>query len=214
MTDHILYSFRRCPFAMRARLALAVSGVRYELREVRLSTKPPELLVMSPKGTVPVLVTAEGAVIEESLAIMRWALRIRDPQDWLARDDPALIATNDGVFKHHLDRYKYPDRHGSDAARHRDLGFAFLQDLETRIGLAGHLCGTEAGLTDAAVMPFVRQFAGVDWPWFDNLPLPRLKAWLAEHLASALFERIMYRVSPWSSGAKATIVEGMTAADG
>lgn len=213
MTDHVLYSFRRCPFAIRARLAMAVSGVRHELREVRLSDKPAEMLAASPKGTVPVLVTAGGVMIEESLAIMRWALRIRDPDDWLARDDPALIATNDAVFKHHLDRYKYPDRYGSDPARHRDLGFEFLQDLETRIKVGGHLCGTKTGLTDAAVMPFVRQFAGVDRAWFDDLPLPRLKVWLADHLASILLERIMHKVFPWFPGASAIVEERLPYSD-
>ena len=208
MTDPILYSFRRCPFAMRARLALDVSGVGHELREVRLSDKPAEMLAASPKGTVPVLVTAQGGVIEESLAIMRWALRFRDPEDWLARDDAALIAANDDVFKYHLDRYKYPDRHGSDPVRHRDCGFAFLKGLETRIEAGGQLCGTKAGLTDAALMPFVRQFAQVDRRWFDALPLPRLQSWLADHFASDRFERIMHKVSPWSPDGTAIVVEG------
>lgn len=213
MTDPILYSFRRCPFAMRARLGLDVSGVRHALREVRLSDKPAALLAVSPKATVPVLVTAEGGVIEESLAIMRWALRIRDPEDWLARDDPALIAANDDVFKRHLDRYKYPDRHGSDPVRHRDYGFAFLKDLETRIEGGGQLCGAKAGLTDAALMPFVRQFAQVDRGWFDALPLPRLRSWLAGHLASDRFERIMHKVSPWSPGGTVIVVDGLTHGD-
>jgi glutathione S-transferase len=213
MAAHILYSFRRCPFAMRARLALGIGGVRHELREVRLSDKPAELLAASPKGTVPVLVTAEGVVLDESLAIMRWALRIRDPEDWLARDDPALIAANDEVFKHHLDRYKYSDRYGSDPTRHRDLGFKFLQDLEMRIGVGGQLGGTKAGLTDAAIMPFVRQFAGVDRAWFDDLFLPRLKPWLADHLASNLFGGIMHKVSPWSPDGPPIVIEELTNAD-
>jgi glutathione S-transferase len=196
MADHVLYSFRRCPYAIRARLALAVSGIRYELREVRLSNKSSEMLAISPKGTVPVFQMADGTVLEESLTIMRWALARRDPQDWLARDDPALIATNDGMFKHHLDRYKYPGRHGSDPANHRDLGLAYLQDLEARLEAGGQICGTKSGLTDAAIMPFVRQFAAIDREWFDCLPLPRLKTWLAGHLASNLFEGVMQRTAP------------------
>jgi glutathione S-transferase len=208
MADHVLYSFRRCPYAIRARLALAVSGIRYELREVRLSNKPSEMLAISPKGTVPVFQMADGTVLEESLTIMRWALAIRDPEDWLARDDPALIASNDGMFKHHLDRYKYPDRHGSDSASHRDLGLAYLQELEARLGAGGQLCGTKTGLTDAAIMPFVRQFAAVDLDWFDCLPLPRLKTWLAGHLASNLFEGVMQRAGPWSPSERSTIVAG------
>lgn len=206
--EHILYSFRRCPYAMRARLALAASGTRYELREVRLSDKPIELLSASPKGTVPVFVTADGAVIEESLAIMRWALEARDPAGWLMRDDPALIAINDGMFKHHLDRYKYPDRHGSAPDSHRDEGLRFLRDLDRRIVAGGQLCGPLPGLADAAIVPFVRQFAAVDRDWFDAQPLHGLKAWLARHLASDLFETIMQRVTLWSSGARPIIVKG------
>ena len=116
MSDEpILYSFRRCPYAMRARLALAVSGTRYALREVKLSNKPAALLAASPKGTVPVFRLPDGRVIEQSLDIMHWALAIRDPEGWRDREDAALIAANDGAFKHDLDRYKYPERHGSDA---------------------------------------------------------------------------------------------------
>jgi len=209
MADPVLYSFRRCPYAMRARLALAVSGVRYELREVRLSNKPAAMLSLSLKGTVPVLQTADGAVIDESLAIMRWALARCDPEDWLARDDPALIASNDGRFKHHLDRYKYPDRHGSDSMEHRRLGLMFLQELEARIAIAGQLCGAKGGLADAAILPFVRQFVAVDRDWFEDQPLPGLKAWLAAHLASDLFERIMHRAAPWQQGDQPVVVQGM-----
>jgi len=208
MADHSLYSFRRCPFAMRARLALAYSGVRYQHREVRLASKPPELLAISSKATVPVLATADGRVIDESLAIMRWALTMRDPDGWLARDDPTLIARNDGEFKQDLDRYKYPDRHGSEPMKHRDLGLAFLHLLDARIAVAGQLCGTAIGVADAAIMPFVRQFAGVDRAWFDALPLQHLRVWLAGHLASPLFERIMYRVAPWSAGETPIVDEG------
>ena len=206
MVDHVLYSFRRCPYAMRARLALAASGTRYELREVRLSGKPAALLSASPKGTVPVLQAADGAVIEESLAIMRWALEAQDPEGWLTRDDPALIATNDGVFKHHLDRYKYPDRYGLEPDSHRESGLGFLRDLDARLAVAGQLCGPARGLADAAIVPFVRQFARVDLNWFEAQPLPYLQAWLADHLASDLFEGIMYRAAPWSTGDQPCIV--------
>jgi glutathione S-transferase len=198
--DPVLYSFRRCPYAMRARLALAVSGTRCELREVKLSAKPQAMLVASPKGTVPVLVLPGGKVIGESLDIMRWALANRDPEGWLARDDPALIATNDGPFKHDLDRYKYPDRHGVDALLHRESGLAFLREIDARVADAGQLCGPARGLADAAIMPFARQFAAIDREWFDTQPLPHLKAWLAGHLASAVFNAIMLRVTPWSPG--------------
>lgn len=199
-TDPVLYSFRRCPYAMRARLALAVSGTRCELREIKLSAKPQALLAASPKGTVPVLILPDGEVIDESLDIMRWALVNRDPEGWLARDDAALIAANDGPFKHDLDRYKYPERHGADAFVHRARGLAFMHELDNRLADAGQLCGPARGLADAAIMPFVRQFAAVDREWFDTQPLPHLKAWLANHLASDLFAAIMVRTSPWSPG--------------
>lgn len=180
---------------MRARLALAVSGARCDLREVTLSAKPAAMLAASAKGTVPVLVLPDGRVIDESLDIMRWALSQRDPEDWLARDDAALIAANDGAFKRDLDRYKYPDRHGVDATVHRDNGLDFLRRIDARLADAGQLCGTARGLADAAIMPFVRQFAAVDRAWFDAQPLRHVHTWLAGHLASDLFAAIMMRVA-------------------
>lgn len=195
--DPVIYSFRRCPYAMRARLALAVSGMRCELREVKLSAKPNAMLIASPKATVPVLVLPDGKVIDESLDIMRWALANRDPEGWLTRDDKALIVRNDGAFKHDLDRYKYPDRYGVDALTNRESGLEFLRELNARLAGAGQLCGPAPGLADAAIMPFVRQFAIIDPQWFDTQPLLHLKTWLAGHLASALFNAIMMRVTPW-----------------
>ena len=197
--EPILYSFRRCPYAMRARLALASSQTRYELREVKLSAKPAAMLAASPKGTVPVLVLWDGEVIDQSIDIMRWALTRHDPDGWLERDDAALIARNDGAFKHDLDRYKYPERHNSDAIFHRESGLAFLLELDSRISSGGQLCGGEMGITDAAIMPFVRQFAAVDRAWFDSQPLPQLKTWLAGHLSSGLFDAIMVRHDPWQA---------------
>ena len=193
----ILYSFRRCPYAMRARLALAVSGVRCELREVKLSDKPAAMLALSPKATVPVLHLADGRVIDESLNIMRWALAAHDPEAWLSRDDPALIAANDGGFKHDLDRYKYPERHGSDARAHRESGLTFLAVLERRLAVERHLCGAQRGLADAAILPFVRQFAGVDPAWFAHQPLAGVQTWLAGHLESDLFAAIMTLRPRW-----------------
>lgn len=196
----VLYSFRRCPYAMRARMALLVSGTACRIREVKLSRKPEELIAASPKGTVPVLVRADGEVIEESLEIMRWSLGRNDPEGWLEREDPALVETIDGPFKTHLDRYKYPDRHASDPAEHRAAGLALLQALEARLAGAANLCGEARGITDAAIFPFVRQFAATDRAWFDAQPLPRLRAWLGRHMASALFGAAMVRLEPWRPG--------------
>ncbi len=199
-TDRVLYSFRRCPYAMRARMALAISGTPCALREVRLSRKPAEMLSASPKGTVPVLVAGDGTVIEESIQIMRWALARCDPEDWLGRDDADLIAQNDGQFKHDLDRYKYADRYNSDPLAHRQGGLAFLEELDRRLAGEGQLCGARRGIADAAIMPFVRQFAAVDADWFASRPIPHVQKWLAGHLDSQLFETVMARFEPWSPG--------------
>ena len=196
--DPVLYSFRRCPYAMRARLALFISNTDCTLREVKLSSKPEAMLVASPKGTVPVLVLPDGGAIDESLAIMRWALAQHDPEHWLEGDDAALIAWNDGTFKHDLDRYKYPERYAAEPLAHRESGSKFLQELNGRLARTRQLCGPERGLADAAIMPFVRQFAAVDQAWFNDQPLPHLRAWLTGHLASELFQKIMVRVPPWS----------------
>lgn len=196
----VLYSFRRCPYAMRARLAIAVSTEGCMLREVKLSAKPEAMLTASPKGTVPVLVLPDGKIIDESMDIMRWALARQDPEFWLEGDDTALIDQNDGPFKQHLDRYKYPDRFGADPLKQRVLGMDFLRELDGRLGRTSQLCGPVRSLTDAAIMPFVRQFAAVDQIWFDDQALPWLHRWLADSVASELFNAIMLRVAPWSPG--------------
>jgi glutathione S-transferase len=198
--DPILYSFRRCPYAMRARLALAVSGAALELREVKLSAKPEAMLEASPKGTVPVLVLPDGTVIDESVDIMHWALARSDPEHWLEHTDPELIARCDGPFKHALDRTKYPGRHDADPLEHREQGLAFLLELDDRLSGTDQLCGATRGIADAAIMPFVRQFAAIDPDWFAAQPLPHLKPWLEGHLASPLFQTVMQRNAPWSPG--------------
>ncbi|MCX9148016.1 glutathione S-transferase [Erythrobacter sp. WG] len=196
----ILYSFRRCPYAMRARMALWVAGIAVELREVKLAAKPPELAAASPKATVPVLVLPGGKVIDQSLEIMRWALAQADPEGWLAGDDPALIAANDGPFKHHLDRAKYPDRYAADAIDHRAEALAKLRPLEERLAAHAQLCGESRSITDIALFPFVRQFAAIDPAWFASQPVPRLAAWLEGHCASDLFAAVMPKFAPWAEG--------------
>jgi glutathione S-transferase len=195
----ILYSFRRCPYAMRARMALLISGQRFEIREVVLRRKPEAMIAASAKATVPVMVLADGAVIDESIDIMRWALLRHDPEGWLAGDAP-LIQTFDGRFKHHLDRTKYPERHGSDPAAHRAAGLAMLDDLEQRLAAHPNLCRVQRTLADIAIMPFVRQFAAVDQSWFDRQAVPRVRQWLARHIASPLFDQAMVRLKPWTPG--------------
>jgi glutathione S-transferase len=182
---------------MRARMALLARGKPFAIREVVLRDKPMEMIAASPKGTVPVLVLASGAVIDESLDIMRWALRDHDPEDWLAGDDAALIAAYDDRFKHHLDRYKYAERHDANPHEHRAAGLEMLAGLEARLSRHANLCREARALADIAIMPFVRQFAGVDPAWFDRQPIPRVIAWLAAHAASPLFERAFRRLKPW-----------------
>lgn len=196
----ILYSFRRCPYAMRARMALLASGQEVELREIILRAKPQAMLDASPKGTVPVLVLANGQVIAESLEIMRWALAARDPEDWLAGDDAALIAANDGPFKHHLDRYKYPSRYPGDSGDHRAGGLEHLGALEARLVDQPYLCGDQRALADIALFPFVRQFAATDADWFAAQDLPRVQRWLESLVQSDLFAAAMIRPVPWQPG--------------
>ena len=198
LADHlpILYSFRRCPYAIRARLALAAAGLQpgqnLELREVSLKAKPPELLEASAKGTVPVLVLG-AEVLDESLAIMRWALEHRDPLGWLAGWSPvqlaemdSLIAANDGPFKQHLDRFKYPNRYpGEPASTNRLAGLTILRRWNEQLGAGGWLLGDRPSLADWALLPFVRQFRLVDPAGFDAEPqLAALQAWLGRFLAS------------------------------
>jgi|TARA_R100000501_G_scaffold5804_1_gene12857 glutathione S-transferase len=196
----VLYSFRRCPYAMRARLALLVAGIVSELREVKLSDKPEAMLQASAKGTVPTLVLAGGQVVDESLAIMHHALAQNDPDDWLSGNDAELIAANDGPFKHHLDRYKYPNRHDSDPQEHRAEGLSLLKVLEHRLEGQANLHGDAVRMTDVALFPFIRQFAHTDRDWFAAQPIPRVQAWLARHLASDLFKRAMIKHPQWAPG--------------
>lgn len=196
----ILYSFRRCPYAMRARMALWIAGVAVTLREVKLADKPPELAIASPKATVPVLVLSDGTVIDESIALMRWALTQHDPEGWLDGDDPHLIAEADGPFKHHLDHYKYPNRYEPDDIDHRTKGLAILKGWDARLGEHGQMCGAKRTLGDVALFPFIRQFANHSRGWFDAVALPHLHPWLAEHLASELFAAVMPRFAPWEAG--------------
>ena len=193
MTEHVLYSFRRCPYAMRARMALRYSGVPLSIVEVSLKAKPAEMLALSPKGTVPVLACADGRVIEQSLDIMHWALAQHDPDHWLHAGGEALIEENDTTFKTHLDRYKYAIRYPENPMEHyRAQGAIFLQRLEDLLTETPYLCGPALSLADVALAPFVRQFAHVDRDWFTQAPYPQLQAWLEQFLASELFIAVMH----------------------
>jgi UPF0176 protein len=200
----LLYSFRRCPYAIRARMALQVAGSAVDIQEVALRQKPAALLAASPKGTVPVLVTPEGRVIDESLAIMRWALSQNDRQGWLAAEPNGArtgqsadwITLCDEVFKPLLDRYKYADRHPEHPpAEHRRLALAaFVEPLAAQLQTAPWLGGPKISMADVAVFPFVRQFASVDKPGFDAQALPGLQTWLRYWLSCDLYKRVMAKV--------------------
>jgi len=196
--ENILYSFRRCPYAMRARMALHLAGAEYEHREILLRDKPDHMLELSPKGSVPVLLM-NGQVIDESLDIMRWAL----PD---ASFQPDIIEMIDGPFKYHLDRYKYASRYDSEVKRgdvdlsHRALAVEALALIESRLGDDPYLSGPDMGPTDMASFPFVRQFAAVerDW-WAEQVELPKTRDWLALCLESELFKKIMKKHPVWKS---------------
>ncbi len=206
-TRPILYSFRRCPYAMRARLAIARAEVAVKLREVVLRDKPAHMLEISPKGTVPVLMLADGTVIDESLDVMLWALNGNDPDGWLTPetgtfgDMLTLIAENDGDFKHHLDRFKYATRYDDvDPLLHRREAEAFLARLEARLKENDWLFGSRPCLADYAILPFIRQFASVDRAWFAGAPYPALQAWLAAFTESAFFRSVMRKYPQWHPG--------------
>jgi glutathione S-transferase len=194
----ILYSFRRCPYAMRARLALYASGVAVELREVSLRAKPASMLAASPKGSVPVLVLPDGRVIDESWEIMQWALHQHDPEGWLGQDNSfiaaanPLIIENDTTFKYHLDRYKYAERYPEYPRSHyRSEAQVFLQQLENRLHMTRFLLGDAMSVADVAIFPFIRQFAAVDKNWFAQAPYPLLQYWLDIFLSSELFDAVI-----------------------
>ncbi len=195
----VLWSFRRCPYAMRARQAIAAAGVAVDLREVVLRDKPAAFLATSPSGTVPCLDTHHG-VIDESLDIMRWALDRHDPEGWLEMPSEGWdwIARADGPFKDALDRTKYPNRYpGVDPVAQRQIAATFLDDLNHQID--GWMFG-KATITDFAILPFVRQFAFIDKGWFDAQDWGAVQGWLARFLASDGFARIMDKYPQWREG--------------
>lgn len=204
----VLYSFRRCPYAMRARLGILFAGLQVELREVVLRDKPAAMLNISPKGTVPVL-KLKDQVIDESRDILMWALSHQDPQALLQVDLAyvnTLIDQNDNDFKYWLDRYKYFNRYPEHSQlEYRQRGEAFLQELDSMLAKNRYLLGATISVADIAVMPFVRQFAHVDRQVFYQLPYPNLQQWLQGWLQHDLFLQAMVKQQPWAEGAPAVI---------
>ncbi|MBE0438479.1 MAG: glutathione S-transferase [Gammaproteobacteria bacterium] len=213
MNNAILYSFRRCPYAMRARLAIANSEIQLELREIELKNKPQQLLELSPKATVPVLLTADNRVIEESLDIMKWALNQRDPDQWYhdltesqQQLSQELIAQNDGEFKYYLDRYKYADRYPEHTQDYyRQQAEKTLINLEQQLEKNGYLICDRITYADMAILPFIRQFAFSDKAWFDQSPYPHIQKWLNQFIESELFNSIMTKYPAWQLGDDITL---------
>lgn len=210
----VLYSFRRCPYAIRARLALCYAGINVELREVVLRDKPSQMIQVSPKATVPVLVLGEGApgqeVVDESIDIMFWALAQNDPDGWLDVDIALanqLIDANDEQFKPWLDRYKYPNRyddlHPGEPREHCEV---FLRELENSLLRHAYICGARASVVDFSIYSFVRQFAFVDMGWFESSQYTALNAWLQECLVSPLFAAVMHKYPQWRAGDTVTVL--------
>lgn len=205
MQRPILYSYRRCPYAMRARMALSYAGIQVEIREIALREKPAHMLAVSPKGTVPVLVLASNEVLEQSLDIMDWALQQSDVDEWIIQDQAGqkitadLIATNDGAFKKSLDKYKYAIRFPENPPEiYRAQGEEFLQRLEILLQQNTYLCRNTISKADVAIFPFVRQFSMVDENWFESADYPSLKAWLNGLLNSQLFLGVMQKYPVWA----------------
>jgi glutathione S-transferase len=201
----VLYSLRNCPYAMRARLAIYASGQQVQLRDLVLSNKPAEMLNLSPKGTVPVLVTADNLVIDESLSIMQWAFSQTDPDDYLNKAAPnamtdmlAVIARFDNEFKGHLEQYRCAKRyHEPSLIKDRQQCERYLADLESRLCLHPYLMSDTPSLTDLALMPFIRQFARVERQWYLQSPYPKLRQWLNHYLQSRMFSKVMAKYPMW-----------------
>ena len=200
LTAPLLFTYRRCPYAMRARMSLLVAGIAFEGFEIVLRDKPAALLAISAKATVPVLQLPSGEVLEESWDIIHWALASQDPHGWWSRaqsvENLDLLARNDGLFKHHLDRYKYPERCSVfDRSVDREQAVnVLLRLLEQRLQFGPFLGGDIACATDIAVFPFVRQFAAVEPAWFFDQPFPAAQAWLERWLVSSLFQACMIKL--------------------
>ena len=212
MNTPIIYSFRRCPYAMRARLALKYADIKVELREVDLNNPPDSLIAISDNATVPVLHLPDGNVLDESWDIVQWAARQNDPDSWMGENNQyqiesnMLLETNDYSFKQDLDHYKYADRYPEHTKEYyREQGEEFLQELEERLATTRYLLSDTISVADIAIFPFIRQFAMVDMPWFEQAPYPKLQQWLNSFINSDrqeahLFRSVMEKHEIWKQG--------------
>ena len=203
----ILYSFRRCPYCMRAHMALKYAGIDVELREVDLNDMPEEALRVSSNATVPLLVLDDGSFMDESWDIVKWALEQNDPDHWLGKDKEhlldaeILIETNDFSFKEDLDHYKYADRHPENTQEYyRERCEEFIEELEEMLSDNTFLLAEKLSLADIGVFPFVRQFSKVDEAWFAEAPYPRVRHWLQSLIDSVLFQQVFKKHDLWRPG--------------
>ena len=186
-------------------MALLYSGIEAELREVKLSDMPDSMLQLSPKATVPVLALSDAQVVDESIDIMFWGLSQSDPEHWLDIDEASiqLIRRNDEEFKPLLDCYKYANRHPEfSPLEHRIRAQVYLSELNRLLSLHPYLSGNHCRLTDVAIFPFIRQFAGVDAAWFEYSEYSSVKNWLNTMLHSDLFLGVMQKNAFWQPGDK------------
>ncbi|MFV2005187.1 MAG: glutathione S-transferase [Gammaproteobacteria bacterium] len=207
MQTPVLYSFRRCPYCMRAHLALKKSGLKIELREVRLSNLPEAALKISPKATVPILVLTGGTVMDESWDIVKWTLQQNDPDNWLGKNNcflpgaEMLIETNDFSFKNDLDHYKYADRYPEHSQEHyRLVCEEFIEELEDMLTDNKYLLADQLSLADINIFPFIRQYSLVDKEWFDQSPYPKVQNWLDSLINSTLFQQVFQKHDIWQPG--------------
>ncbi len=213
MTTPILYSFRRCPYCMRAHMALKYAGIKVELREVDLKNYPSQALAISPKASVPVLLLPDRSVIDESWDILKWSLAQNDPDNWRGingeheLDAEILIETNDFSFKEDLDRYKYADRYPEHSEEYyRQACEKFIEELEEMLAENRYLLADKLSLADIGVFPFIRQFSIVDKEWFDASPYFRVREWLNKLKQTTLFQQAFQKYEPWREGAPAVFI--------
>ncbi len=211
MNTPVLYSFRRCPYCMRAHMALKYAGIKVELREVDLTAMPEDLLEISAASadevTVPVLLLENNSVMHESWDIVKWALQINDPDNYSGSnnefllDAEILVETNDFSFKTDLDHYKYADRFPEHSMQYyRELCEEFIEELEEKLLVHEFLLAQKMSLADIAVFPFVRQFSLIDKNWFDQAPYPEIQRWLTTIIDSTLFENVFQKHKNWQPG--------------
>lgn len=216
ITLPILYSLRNCPFAMRARIAIYKSKQPVLLRDLVLSNKPEEMLIASPKGTVPVIVLPDNTVIEESLDVMLWALKTSDPSNLLYKEDSTaltkmlyLIEIFDSEFKTSLEAYKCAKRYKEDnVIECRQTCEVYIRELEQRLNQHDFLISTKESLVDIALLPFIRQFARVERQWYLQSPYPKVKQWLNNYLQSPLFTKVMAKYPLWLDAHEEVIFVG------